>query len=109
MPVSTTSVPQGCEFFSKTPDSIFTVEQFQGDEALMISTAEQFSRGEVLPLVERLDHQEEGLMPSLIRKAGELGFCGIDSPDAYGGLGLSKNLAARILEFLSLNGSFSVT
>ena len=48
-------------------------------------------------------------MPSLIRKAGDLGFCGIDSPEAYGGLGLSKNLAARILEFLSLNGSFSVT
>jgi len=109
MSVSTMNVPQGCEFFSRTPDSIFTVEQFQGDEALMISAAEQFSRGEVLPLVERLDQQEEGLMPGLIRKAGELGFCGVDSPEAYGGLGLSKNLAARILEFLSLNGSFSVT
>lgn len=109
MPLSATNTPQGCEFFSRTPDSIFTVEQFQGDEALMISTAEQFSRGEVLPVVERLDRQEDGLMPSLIRKAGDLGFCGIDSPEAYGGLGLSKNLAARILEFLSLNGSFSVT
>lgn len=75
----------------------------------MIQTAEQFSRKEILPIAERLDHQEEGLMPKLIRQAGELGFCGIDTPDAYGGLGLGKNLAARILEFLSLNGSFSVT
>jgi alkylation response protein AidB-like acyl-CoA dehydrogenase len=75
----------------------------------MIDTAEQFARGEILPVVERLDHQEEGLMPELIRKAGELGFCGIDAPEAYGGLGLGKNLAARILEYLSLNGSFSVT
>lgn len=99
----------GCSFFSETPESIFTVEDFSGDDALMISIAEQFSRKEVLPLIERLDHQEEDLMPSLIRKAAELGFCGIDGPEQFGGLGLSKNLAARILEFLSLNGSFSVT
>lgn len=99
----------GCSFFSKTPSRIFTVEDFTGDDALMISIAEQFSRKEVLPLLDRLDQQEDGLMPGLIRKAGELGLCGIDSPEPYGGLGLSKNLAARILEFLSLNGSFSVT
>src|SRR5579863_7667223 len=48
-------------------------------------------------------------MLSLLRKAGDLGFCGPDTPEAYGGLGLSKNLAGRMLEFLSLNGSFSVT
>jgi alkylation response protein AidB-like acyl-CoA dehydrogenase len=109
MPLTTDSTPTGCSFFSNTPAEIFTVERFQGDERLMIDAAEQFSRGEVLPIVERLDHQEDGLMPGLIRKAGELGFCGIDAPEAYGGLGLGKNLAARILEFLSLNGSFSVT
>ena len=75
----------------------------------MIQTAEQFSRKEVLPLQERLDAKEDGLMPSLIKKAGELGFCGVDTPEQYGGLGLGKNVAARILEFLSLNASFSVT
>jgi alkylation response protein AidB-like acyl-CoA dehydrogenase len=103
------SIEHGCSFFSTTPPSIFVPEAFVGDERLMIETAEQFSRGEVLPLQERLDAKEPGLMPSLIRKAGELGFCGVDSPDEFGGLGLGKNLAARILEYLSLNGSFSVT
>lgn len=87
----------------------FTPEDFLPDEKLMIETAEQFSRKEILPILERLEVQEDGLMPSLIQKAGEIGFCGIDAQEAYGGLGLSKNLAARILEFLSLNGSFSVT
>jgi alkylation response protein AidB-like acyl-CoA dehydrogenase len=99
----------GCGFFSRTPDKIFTPEDFKGEEALMIQAASEFSRKEVFPVAEALDHQEEGLMPSLIRKAGALGFCGVDSPEAYGGLGLGKNLAARILEFLSLNASFSVT
>jgi alkylation response protein AidB-like acyl-CoA dehydrogenase len=105
-----TEVPtSGCSFFSSPPSQIFTPELFQGDEAMMIEAAEQFSRKEVLPVADRLDKQEEGLMPSLMAQAGALGFCGIDAPEEYGGLGLSKNLSARILEFLSMNGSFSVT
>ncbi|HVL38453.1 MAG TPA: acyl-CoA dehydrogenase family protein, partial [Fimbriimonadaceae bacterium] len=99
----------GCSFLTSTPERTFIPEDFAGDERLMIQAAEEFSRKEVLPLVERLEKQEEGLMPGLIRKAGELGFCGVDSPEAYGGLGLGKNLAARILEYLSLDASFSVT
>lgn len=109
MSTATNLSVSGGEFFAKTPDSIFTPESFSSDERLMIQAAEQFSRGEVLPVVEELDQQAEGLTPRLIRQAGELGFCGVDTPDAYGGLGLGKNVAARILEFLSLNGSFSVT
>jgi len=108
MPTQTTAA-QGCAFFSETPARIFTPEDFSSDEKLMIDTAEQFSRKEVVPLVEALEKQEGDLMPQLIRKAGELGLCGVDSPEAYGGLGLGKNLAARMLEFLSLNASFSVT
>ncbi|MBX7131400.1 MAG: acyl-CoA dehydrogenase family protein [Fimbriimonadaceae bacterium] len=109
MTPSTRTIPTGCSFFSETPESIFTPEDFSSDERLMIDTAEQFSRKEVLPVSEALDHQEDGLMPKLIHRAGELGFCGADTPEQYGGLGLSKTLAARMLEFLSLNGSFSVT
>lgn len=109
MSIETTSPTVGCGFFAATPDRIFTPADFTSDDRLMIETAEQFSRKEVMPILERLDHQEEGLMPGLIRKAGELGLCGIDSPEQFGGLGLGKNLAARILEFMSLNASFSVT
>lgn len=99
----------GCSFFLSTPDATFTPESFAPDERLMVEMAEQFCRKEVLPVLDRLDAQEEGLTPTLVRRAGELGFCGIDAPEAHGGLGLGKNLAARILEFLSLNASFSVT
>jgi hypothetical protein len=91
-----------------TTKSIYP-DAFTGDDALMIETAEQFSRERVVPRAEEIDHQAPGLMPGLIREAGHLGLCGIDSPEAYGGLGLLKNLAARMLEYLSLNPSFSVT
>lgn len=109
MTLDPTSTTQGCGFFSHTPGSIFTVEDFGADERLMIDTAEQFSRKEVLPNIERLQVQEDGLMPALIRQAGELGLLGVDAPVEHGGLGLGKNLAARILELLSLDASFSVT
>lgn len=99
----------GCSFFLRTPETTFTPESFAHDERLMVEMAEQFCRKEVLPTLDRLDAQEEGLTPTLVRHAGALGFCGIDAPEAYGGLGLGKNIAARILEFLSLNASFSVT
>lgn len=100
----------GCSFLHRPYQSpIFCVEDFSADELLMIETGAEFCRKEVLPLSDRLDAQEDLLMPSLIKKAGELGLCGLDSPEAFGGLGLGKNLSARILEFMSLNGSFSVT
>src|ERR1051326_7592509 len=69
MPAESPMSAQGCAFFSRTPESIFIPEDFDGDERLMIDTAEQFSRKEILPLVDRLDLQEEGLMPDLIRRA----------------------------------------
>jgi alkylation response protein AidB-like acyl-CoA dehydrogenase len=109
MSTTTELTTRGSAFFSSSPDQIFTVEQFGSDEQLMIQTAEQFSRNEVLPHLEAIDAQQDGLMPQLIKKAGNLGLIGVDSPEAFGGLGLGKNLAARILEFMSLNGSFSVT
>lgn len=100
---------RGGDFFSASPDGIFTAEDFTGDDALMIRTAEDFSRKEVLPIQDRLDAQEDGLMRELMTKAGALGFCGPDTSEQFGGLGLPKNLSARMLEMLSFNASFSVT
>jgi len=108
-PTSSSNIPSGCSFVDAVSPTTFTPEDFSSDEQLMVQTAEQFCRNEVLPIQDRLDAQEEGLMVDLIRRAGQLGFCGPDTKEAYCGLGLPKNVAARMLEFLSLNASFSVT
>lgn len=100
---------KGGGFLFHEPEIYFIPEDFQQDEKLMAETAYQFCKKEVLPIAERLEKQEEGLMPSLVKKACELGFCGLDTPEKYGGLGLGKALSIRILEMLSLNGSFSTT
>jgi len=99
----------GGSFLHKSPEEVFTPEKFDYTARMMFDTAKSFAENEVLPLLERLDKQEEGLMPGLIRKACELGFGGVDVPEKYGGLGLNKSISVRILEALSLNGSFSTT
>lgn len=99
----------GGSFLHHPPKDVFCPEKFDYSARMMFDTAKAFAENEVLPLLERLDKQEEGLMPSLIRKACELGFGGVDVPEKYGGLGLSKSIAVRILEALSVNGSFSTT
>lgn len=96
-------------FVGTMPSCVATPEDFDSTQSMMVGTAEQFMRKEVLPLVERLDAQEEGLMVSLMRQAGELGLGGPESPESYGGLGLSKSLGTRLAEMMSLNGSFSTT
>jgi alkylation response protein AidB-like acyl-CoA dehydrogenase len=103
--------PHGGEFILGPipPERVFTPEEFTSEERLMAETAEKFCRGEVLPLQDRLDEKEEGLMLSLLRKAAELGLAGPDTPMEYGGLGLGSCVAARIHEMVSLNGSFAIS
>lgn len=99
----------GGAFILEAPTWVFAPEQFDSDANMMVSTVHQFARREVVPILERLDAFEDGLMPSLFRKACELGLGGIEAPERYGGLGLKKSLGTRIVEAYSINGSFATT
>ncbi len=46
-------------------------------------------------------------MAAMIRKAGELGFTGIEIPEEYGGMGLDKVSSTVITDHLSVLASFS--
>src|SRR5207244_11254807 len=72
-------------------------------------TAEKFMEKEVLPNLEALEHQQDGLTPKIFRKAGALGLLGMDVPTAYGGLGLSQCTAYGVEEQLTRLGGFGVT
>ena len=88
-------------------------EQFTGDftedDLLYAKTAEDFVRNEVLPQLDRIEAKEEGLMASLLRRAGELGLLMVDVPEAYGGLGLRKATSMLVSERGALCASFSVS
>ena len=71
---------------SESADKIFTLEQRDEEQRWIEESAATFVRREVLPQIEAIDHQEPGLMPSLVKKAGEQGLLSIDVPENYGSL-----------------------
>ncbi len=91
---------------SETADKIFTVEQADEEQRWIAESAETFMEREVLPRVEAIDHQEPGLMASLVKKAGEQGLLSIDVPEAYGGAELGLLTSALVVSSIH-EGSFS--
>ena len=67
-----------------------------------------FLDAEVLPVIDRIDKLEPGLMPSLIQKAGEQGLLGASVPEEYGGLGKDFITSTLVNEGLGGGFSFSV-
>ncbi|HZU01151.1 MAG TPA: acyl-CoA dehydrogenase family protein, partial [Ktedonobacteraceae bacterium] len=89
--MTTTSKPTeaGTAFLTtsvvESADKIFTPEQRDEEQRWMEESAATFLVREVLPKVEAIDHQEPGLMQSLVRKAGEQGLLMMEVPEEYGG------------------------
>ncbi len=89
-------------------DDVFTPEDLSDEQKEIARTAEKFAYEEVLPVYERLEHQEKGLAPALMKKAGDAGLLMIDVPEAYGGLGLDKVTSILAADRMGPAGAFSV-
>jgi hypothetical protein len=87
---------------------IFIPEDFNEEQIMVRDMCTQFVDGEVLPVADRIDQLEPGLMPSLLEKAGAQGLLGITVPEAYGGLGKDFTTATIVAEYLGGGYSFSV-
>ena len=87
---------------------VFTPDQFSEEQRMFYEAAREFMAREILPVNERIEAMEPGLMPALIRKAGTQGLLGIDIPEQYGGLGLDKATSALVGEAIAIQGSFAV-
>jgi len=90
---------------SESADKIFTLEQLDEEQRWMQETTASFFAREIAPKSEAIDHQEPGLMPSLLKKAGEQGLLMIDVPEAYGGAELGLLTSALIASTVT-DGSF---
>jgi alkylation response protein AidB-like acyl-CoA dehydrogenase len=94
---------------SPLPSDVFTPADLTDDQKLIGQTAEEFVVKEVLPRVKDLENKKAGLMPSLVKKGGELGLMGGGVPEEYGGAGLDKIATTVLTEKLSIYGGFAVT
>ncbi len=89
--MSTTMKPteKGTAFLTtpvtESADKIFTLEQRDEEQRWIEESSATFITREVLPKVEQIDRQEPGILPSLVKKAGEQGLLMIEIPEQYGG------------------------
>lgn len=89
-------------------NEIFTPEDWSEEQQMIAQTCDDFIQQEITPVLERIDKMEEGLMPSLLDKAGELGMLGMSVPEAYGGMGTDFKTSLLATEHLGKGHSFSV-
>jgi alkylation response protein AidB-like acyl-CoA dehydrogenase len=89
---------------SIAPEEILTPEDFTQEQRLIAKAAIEFVVGEVQPVADDIEAKKEGLVPSLLKKAGELGLLSTDIPEEYGGQDLGKVSSLLVMENLSQGG-----
>ena len=91
---------KGGEFIIKESnhEDIFIAENWEEEEKMMRDTCYDFLEADIYPDLDRIDKMEEGLMPSKLDKAGELGLLGISIPEQYGGFGKEFNSSLNNIE-----------
>ncbi|MCY8976192.1 acyl-CoA dehydrogenase family protein [Bacillus atrophaeus] len=88
---------------------VFTPEDFNEEDQLILKTTELFVKNEVTPLIESIDQHDHENVKKLFQAAGALGLLGIEVPEEYGGLSLNKKLSGLVAEKMGAGGSFSVS
>ncbi len=107
---STANTLKGGEWLIKESNAFdsFTPEDFNEEQQMVKDMCLQFLNSEVLPVIDRIDKMEPGLMPSLMEKAGEQGLLGASIPEELGGLGKDFITSTLVNEGLGGGFSFSV-
>jgi alkylation response protein AidB-like acyl-CoA dehydrogenase len=93
----------------RTPEEIFTPEDFTEEHRMIADTTRQFVDNEVNPQTDELEKHNWKLSRELIGKAAELGLIGANIPEEYGGLGLDQTSGALVGENIGRSASFATT
>jgi alkylation response protein AidB-like acyl-CoA dehydrogenase len=87
---------------------IFTPEEWTEEQLMMKKMCEDFVDQNIVPFLEDIDHQKEGMMESLLDKSADLGLLGISVPEELGGMGMDFKTSMLCTEALGQGHSFSV-
>lgn len=101
---------KGGEFLIKETNAndIFIPENWNEEQLMIADMCKEFLKQNVFTQLNEIDAQQEGLMPSLLNKAGELGLLGISIPESYGGLGKDFVTSMLTTEKMGAGHSFAV-
>lgn len=102
---------RGGEFLIRetTADAIFIPEEWTEEQLMMKQMTLDFVEQRIIPNLERIEQQEDGLVPQLMEEAGELGLIGSSVPEDLGGMGLDFKSTMLITEAIGGAHSFSVS
>jgi len=87
---------------------VFIPEEFDEEQLMIKQTCIDFLDSEIYPALDRIDNMEQGLMPSLLKKAGGLGLLGIAVSEKYEGFGQSFVTQMLACDVLGAGYSFAV-
>lgn len=108
--INNKKIIKGGEFVIRqtTASEIFIPEEFDEEAKMIRQSCYDFLESEVLNKLDRIDAMEEGLMPELLDKAGELGLLGVSIPEQYGGFGKNFNTSMLVADAVGAGYSFAV-
>jgi alkylation response protein AidB-like acyl-CoA dehydrogenase len=106
----TKNILKGGEWLIKESSAFdtFIPSDYNEEQQMVKDMCASFLDTEVLPVIDRIDKLEPGLMPSLLLKAGEQGLLGTSIPEEFGGLGKDFITSTLVNEGLGGGFSFSV-
>jgi len=84
----------------RTPEEVFTPEDFTEEHRMIADTARQFMDNEVRPRIDDLEKKDWKLARELVQKGAELGFIGATVPEEYGGLGLDESACESLVSVI---------
>lgn len=101
---------KGGEFLIKEtkPEDIFIAEEWNEEQMMMRDMCVDFIEQNIIPNLDDIDNMKDGLMESIVSKAGELGLLGISVPEEYGGMGMRFTTSLLTADALGPSHSFSV-
>ncbi len=108
--MSESTAIKGGEFIVKKASfkDVFIPEEWSEEQKMMADTCYDFLEAEIYPNLDRIDAMEDGLMPSLLSKAGEMGLLGISVSERFGGFDKDFNTSLLINEATGSGHSFAV-
>ena len=103
---------KGGEFLIRetSAQDVFIPEEYTEEQKMMAQACQDFIDTEITPNIEEIDSMKNpDLVPSIFKKAGELGLLGISVPEEYGGMGMNFVTSMLIADIIGAAGSFSTT
>jgi alkylation response protein AidB-like acyl-CoA dehydrogenase len=91
------------------PQDVHTPEDFTDEHHLLAHTIREFITQEVLPRTAAIEAKEEGVIPELLKKAGDIGLLSVEVPEKFGGAGMGLTYGMLLMETAGLGGGSFLT